>query len=82
MRRSRSRRGKGLRCYMLELRDAEIIALVRRGLLASDEERNPAAVRKAMYAFFDLYLGSAVSRVTEPPVTRNSALKGPNNKIQ
>ena len=57
MRRSRSRRGKGMSCYTLELRDAEIAALVRRGLLASGEQRNRAAVLKAMYTFLDLTLG-------------------------
>jgi hypothetical protein len=37
MRRSRKRRRDGLRCYRLELRDGEIEALVRRGLLFPGE---------------------------------------------
>jgi hypothetical protein len=56
MRRSRSRRSKGMRCYTLELRDDEITALIRRGLLAPDQQTNRAAVRKAMYAFLDHHL--------------------------
>jgi hypothetical protein len=57
MRRSRRRRGKGMHCYTLELRDAEITALVRGGLLGSGEQSNRAAVLKAMYAFLDQTLG-------------------------
>lgn len=57
MRRSRNRRRKGLRCYTLELRVAEIDALVRRGLLLPDEQTNRNAVVKAIYAFFDRTLG-------------------------
>ena len=53
MRRSRERRKGGLRCYTLEIRDAEITALVCRGLLASKDRANRAAVIKAMYAFLD-----------------------------
>ena len=43
--------------YRLELRDNEIEALVRRGLLLASEQTNRAAVIKAMYAFFDRTLG-------------------------
>ena len=53
MRRSRRRHGKGMHCYMLELRDEEITALVRRGLLAPGDQTNRAAVVKAMYEFLD-----------------------------
>ena len=60
MRRSRDRHRKGLRCYRLELRKDEITALVGRGLLASAEQNNRAAVLKAMYAFLDRTLGRAV----------------------
>jgi hypothetical protein len=59
MRRSRRRRGKGMRCFILELRDTELVELVHRGLLAPDQQSNPAAIRKAMYAFLDRYLGSS-----------------------
>ena len=57
MRRCRQRRRDGLRCYRLELRDSEIEALVRRGLLLASEQTNPNAVTQAMYAFFDRTLG-------------------------
>jgi hypothetical protein len=57
MRRSRRRRGKGMHCYTLELRDAEITALVRRGLLLAAEKTDRNAVAQAMYAFFDRTLG-------------------------
>ncbi len=57
MRRSRNRRRKGFRCYTLELRESEIAALVRRGLLAPDKQANRAAVLKAMYAFLDRTFG-------------------------
>lgn len=60
MRRSRSRRSEGMRCYTLELRDAEIAALVRRGLLASGEEADRPAVVKAIYAFLDCTLGGGL----------------------
>ena len=46
-----------MRCYTLELRDEEIAALVRRGLLSPDGGTDRAAVIKAMYAFLDLTLG-------------------------
>jgi hypothetical protein len=57
MRRCRQRRRDGLRCYRLELRDSEIEALVRRGLLLASERTNRNAVIKAMYAFYDRTLG-------------------------
>jgi hypothetical protein len=60
MERSRSRRGKGLRCYMLEFRDTEIVALGRRGLLAPGDQTDRAAVIKAMYASLDCTLGRSV----------------------
>jgi hypothetical protein len=57
MRRCRQRRRDGLRCYRLELRDSEIEALVRRGLLVATAKTNRNAFIKAMYAFFDRTLG-------------------------
>ncbi len=57
MRRCRQRRRDGLRCYRPELRDSEIKALVRRGLLLASEQADTNAVTKAMYAFFDRTLG-------------------------
>ncbi len=57
MRRCRQRRRDGLRCYSLDVRDSEIEALVRRGLLLASEKTNRTAVIKAMYAFLDRTLG-------------------------
>jgi hypothetical protein len=57
MRRSRHRRRRGMRCFVLELRDSEIAALVRRGLLAEGEQSDRVAVVKAMYKLLDSTLG-------------------------
>ena len=57
MQRSRDRRSKGMRCYTLELRDEEIAALVRRGLLSPNGQTDRAAVIMAMYEFLDRTLG-------------------------
>jgi hypothetical protein len=57
MRRSRNRRRIGIRCFTLQLRESEIAALVRRGLLPSDEQTNRIAVVKAMHAFLDHVFG-------------------------
>jgi hypothetical protein len=46
-----------LRCYSLQLYDAEIAALIDRGLLASEEENDRAAMTKAMHQFLDGTLG-------------------------
>ena len=56
MRRHRERRRKRMRCLTIELREAEIDALIRRGQLHPDHRVNSAAVRKALYGFFDEYL--------------------------
>lgn len=53
MRRSRERRRKGLRALIVELRESEIDALVRRGRLAPEERASPSAIRRAPYAFLD-----------------------------
>jgi hypothetical protein len=46
-----------MRCFVLELRDSEIAALVRRGLLAEGEQSDRVAVVKAMYKLLDSTLG-------------------------
>jgi hypothetical protein len=56
MRRHRDRRQKGLRCVRIELREAEIDALVRRRRLAPGSRLDLGAVRKALYGFLDDYL--------------------------
>jgi hypothetical protein len=56
MARHRNRRRKGLRCITIELREAEVYVLIRRGRLSQDERGDPAAVRKALYGFLDDHL--------------------------
>jgi hypothetical protein len=57
MRRSRNRRRMGIRCYTIQLRDSEIAALVRRGLLSTQEQTDRIAIVKAMHAFLDHIFG-------------------------
>jgi hypothetical protein len=52
MRRHRERRRKALRCLMIELRDTQVTALIRKGFLKEDV-RNPQAVKSAFYGFLD-----------------------------
>jgi hypothetical protein len=49
MRRSRERPAEGMRCYTLEIRDAEIAALVRRGYLAEENRANWAAIKRRAF---------------------------------
>jgi len=42
---------------MIELRETEIDALIRRGLLRADMRNDPSAVSDALYAFLDGTLG-------------------------
>ena len=53
MRLHRKRRRAGLRCLMVELRDAEIETLIRIGLLKAETRNDPRAIRKALYAHLD-----------------------------
>jgi hypothetical protein len=58
MRRHRERRRRGLRCLTVELRDREIDALVRRGLLTAETRNVVLEINAAFYKFLDLTLGS------------------------
>jgi hypothetical protein len=58
MRRHRERRRDGLRCLMIELRETEIDALIRRGLLDIETRNDPDAVSEALYTFLDTTLGA------------------------
>jgi hypothetical protein len=58
MRLHRERRRQGLRCLTIELRQTEIEALIRKGLLNPEPRNNPTALRKALYAFLDRTLGA------------------------
>jgi len=53
MRLHRERRRNGMRCLTIELRDTEIDALIREGLLKPETRNDPSAVREALYAFLD-----------------------------
>jgi len=58
MRLHRERRRNGMRCLTIELRETEIDALIRKGLLKSETRNDPSAVNDALYAFFDAKLGT------------------------
>jgi hypothetical protein len=58
MRRFRQRQRQGLRCLTIQLRETEIDALVRKGLLNAEMRNDLAAVSEALYAHLDQTLGS------------------------
>ena len=53
MRRHRERRRDGLRCLTIELRETEIDALARMGLLSAEMRNDANAVIEALYMHFD-----------------------------
>ena len=53
MRRHRERRRDGLRCVTIELRETEVSALIRKGLLSDDARNDLKAVKRAFYGFLD-----------------------------
>ena len=53
MRVHRERRRQGLQCIIVELRETEIDALVRRGLLEAETRNDKYAVRMALYQYLD-----------------------------
>jgi hypothetical protein len=53
MRRHRERRRDGLRCMTIELRETEVTALIRKGLLNEDVRNDLRAVKTAFYVFLD-----------------------------
>jgi hypothetical protein len=58
MRLHRDRRRRGLRCLTIELRDAEIDALIGKRLLNSETRNDPGAICDAIYLHFEQTLGS------------------------
>ena len=58
MRRYRHRRRRGLRCFVIELSEAEVNALIRKGLLKTKRRNHLSAVRGALYVHLDRTLGS------------------------
>jgi hypothetical protein len=53
MRLYRERRRSGLRCLIIELRETEIDALIRRGLLKSEMRNDTAEIIDAIYSHLD-----------------------------
>ena len=53
MRLHRARKLAGLRCLTLEVRETEIAALVRKGLLSADSQTDAKAIRDAFYSLLD-----------------------------
>ena len=53
MRLHRARKLAGLRCLTLEVRETEIAALVRKGLLSADSQTDAKAIRDAVYSLLD-----------------------------
>ena len=53
----RERRRRGLRCLTIEIRDREIDALVRHGLLDGERRDDTAAIRTAFHRYLDRTLG-------------------------
>ena len=60
MRLQRARRSAGLRCLTLEIRDAEIAALIRKGLLSPESQRDNNASRNPLYSLLDRHLGGGM----------------------
>jgi hypothetical protein len=56
MRWARERRRLGLRCYTLEIRNTEIMALISGGYLRLERCRDRGAVVAALHAFLDTNL--------------------------
>jgi hypothetical protein len=53
MRVHRERKKSGMRCAIIELRETEINALIRKGFLRSDARNDTSEIIDAIYAFFD-----------------------------
>jgi hypothetical protein len=53
MRVHRERKKSGMRCLMIELRETEIDALIRKGFLKADARSDTSALTDAIYAYFD-----------------------------
>jgi hypothetical protein len=53
MRLHRERRREGLRCFMIELRETEIEALIQKELLKPEARNDANSIIRAIYEFFD-----------------------------
>jgi hypothetical protein len=56
MARYRRRKQRRMRWIGIELREAEIDVLIRRGWLSAGDREDPLALRKALYLFLDDHL--------------------------
>ena len=59
MRRHRQRRRDGLRCLVIELRETEIDALTRKGLLKPEMRNDTVAIVDALYAHLERTIASS-----------------------
>jgi hypothetical protein len=59
MRRHRQRQRDGLRCLVIELRETEIDALARKGLLKPELRNDTSAIIDALYAHLDRTIASS-----------------------
>ena len=57
----RERRRKGLRCIQAEIRETEVVELIRRGFLKDADRQSKSALRDALYGFLDQNLNPASS---------------------
>ena len=60
MRLHRARKRSGLRCLTLEIRETEIAALIRKGLLRPDSGQDNTAIRSAFYSLLARHLGGGM----------------------
>ena len=59
MRLHRARRSAGLRCLTLEVRETEIAALIRKGLLHPGRQHDDKAIQSAFISLLDRNLGGS-----------------------
>ena len=53
MRLHRERKKNGMRCLMIELRETEIDALIRKGFLKADMRNDKQAIVDSLYGYLD-----------------------------
>ena len=58
MRRYRQRRRDGMRCFTVEIRETEIDALIRKGLLKQESRNNCNEILHGLYAVLEQALDS------------------------
>ena len=56
MRQHRLRRQNGLRCVVVQVRQAEVSELTRLGLLPAEQQTDRNAIAKALHQFLDAHL--------------------------